>query len=49
MLMEDKQLECHPDKTGYVVMGSKKYKESIRMKVMEYPIMFGRKSRLTHI
>ena len=22
--MEDKQLECHPDKTGFMVMGSNK-------------------------
>ena len=39
--MEDKQLECHPDKTGFVVMGSSKYKEEIRKQVEEELIMFG--------
>ena len=32
-LMEDKQLECHPDKTGYVVMGANKYKEDIKEEI----------------
>ena len=40
-LMEDKQLECHPDKPGFVVMGASKYKEEIREQVTEEPIMFG--------
>ena len=40
-LMEDKQLECHPDKTGYVIMGGSQYKEEIRGKVNEEPIRFG--------
>ena len=40
-LMEDKQLECHPDKTGYVVMGSSKFKEDVRDVAEKEPIMFG--------
>ena len=40
-LMEDKQLKCHPDKTGFVVMGSSKNREEIREQVKETPIMFG--------
>ena len=40
-LMEDKQLECHPDKTGFVVMGSSKYKEEVRRQVADELIMFG--------
>ena len=39
--MEDKQLECHPDKTGFVIMGNSKYKDEIRGQVNEEPIMFG--------
>ena len=38
-LMEDKQLECHPDKTGFVMMGSRKFKEDIRRQVEKDPIM----------
>ena len=40
-LMEDKQLECHPDKTGFVVMGESKYKKEVREQVREEAIMFG--------
>ena len=38
--MEVKLLECHPDKTGFVVMGSKKYKEDVRGQCKEDPIKF---------
>ena len=38
---EDNQLEFHPDKTWFVVMGSRKYKEEARGQVMEEPIRFG--------
>ena len=40
-LMEDKQLECHADKTGFVILGSSQYKNEIRGQVNEEPIMFG--------
>ena len=40
-LMEDKQLGCHPDKTGFVVMGSNKHNEEVRQQVTEEVIMFG--------
>ena len=38
---EDNQLEFRPDKTWFVVMGSRKYKEEARGQVMEEPIRFG--------
>ena len=40
-LMKDKQLEVHPDKTGYIVLGSLKFKEKICREVLITPIRFG--------
>ena len=39
--MKEKQLEVHPDKTGYIVLGSRTFKESVERASSETPIMFG--------
>ena len=40
-LMKEKQLEVHPDKTCYIIMGGKKFKERVLEELRESPIMFG--------
>ena len=40
-MMKEKQLEVHPDKTGYIVLGSRTFKESVERASSETPIMFG--------
>ena len=40
-MMEEKQLEVHTDKTGYIVLGSRTFKESVERASSETPIMFG--------
>ena len=39
-LMKEKQLEVHPDKTGYIVMGAKGYRDQILMEIGNNPKMF---------
>ena len=39
-LMKEKQLEVHPDKTGYIVMGTKGYRDQIMMETGINPIKF---------
>ena len=39
--MKEKQLEVHPDKTGYIVMGCKGYRDQVLGEANEMPIMFG--------
>ena len=39
-LMQEKALQAHPDKTGYLVLGSEKGKEDIRKELVENPIDF---------
>lgn len=38
--MKGWQLEVHPDKTGYIVMGTKGYRDQILMEIDGNPIMF---------
>jgi hypothetical protein len=40
-LMKEKQLKVHPDKTGYITIGNKKFQEKMARETMEKPIMFG--------
>ena len=40
-MMKEKQLEVHPDKTGFIVMGGKEYKKQVFEELQEAPIMFG--------
>ena len=40
-MMKEKQLEVHPDKTGFIVMGTEKYKQQIFAEIQNSPIMFG--------
>ena len=40
-LMKEKQLEAHPDKTGFIVLGSKQFEEQVKVKLESYAIMFG--------
>ena len=40
-MMKEKQLECHPDKTGYIVMGTEKFKEKVEKETCESPLVFG--------
>ena len=39
--MKDNQLEVHPDKTVYIVLGSPKFKERTFREVLITPIRFG--------
>ena len=32
-MMKEKQLECHPDKTSYLVLGNKAFKEKAKMEI----------------
>ena len=40
-VINEKQLKVHPDKTGYVVIGSIQFQEQIKREAMISPIMFG--------
>jgi hypothetical protein len=40
-IMKEKQLQVHPDKTGYIVMGCKEYRDQVLKEAREMPIMFG--------
>ena len=40
-MMEEKQLEVHTDKTGFIVLGGKKYKEAVEKDLGASPITFG--------
>ena len=40
-LMEEKQLQVHPDKTGFIVLGCKKFKEEVEKELGATPIIFG--------
>ena len=41
-MLEDRGLEAHEDKTGYVVFGSRKYKERVKQEEEIIPLQFGR-------
>ena len=40
-LMKEKQLKVHPDKTGFIAIGTKDYQQKIANETNESPIMFG--------
>ena len=40
-MLEDKGLEAHPDKTSYIVCGSKRFKEKAKDDIQNNPLMFG--------
>ena len=40
-IMKEKGLEIHPDKSGFLAIGSKDFKEEVSKKTKEEPIMFG--------
>ena len=40
-LMKEKLLEVHPDKTGFIVLGSKQFKDQVRVELESTVIMFG--------
>ena len=40
-LMKENQLECHPDKTCFIVIGTKTFKEGVGKEVEAEPIRFG--------
>ena len=40
-MLDEKGLEAHPDKTGFIVCGSKKYKEKVESDLKSNPLMFG--------
>ena len=40
-IVKEKQLKVHPDKTGYIAVGSKEYQARISREAMETPLMFG--------
>ena len=40
-MMEEKGLEAHPDKTCYIVCGSRRFKEKVMCDLQSNPIMFG--------
>ena len=39
--MKEKLLEVHPDKTGFIVLGSKQFKDQVRVELESTVIMFG--------
>ena len=41
-IMNKNLLKVHPDKTGFIVMGCKKYKEKVYTELKENPIMVGK-------
>ena len=40
-MFEEKWLEAHPDKTCFIVVGSRKYKEKVKIDLQDSPLMFG--------
>ena len=40
-MLEEKGLEAHPDKTCYIICGSKKYKEELHCDIQRNPVKFG--------
>jgi hypothetical protein len=40
-MFEEKGLEAHPDKTCFIVVGSRKYKEKVQIDLQDSPLMFG--------
>ena len=40
-VMNEKQLKVHPDKTGFIAVGSKQFQDGIAREIQESPIMFG--------
>ena len=40
-MLKDKGLEAHPDKTAFIVCGSRSFKESVKNEIQDHPIMFG--------
>ena len=41
MMLNERLLRCHPKKTCFLLVGSKKYKEDIREELKYLPIKFG--------
>ena len=40
-MLSERLLKCHPKKTCFVLIGSKKYKEKVRKEIEYLPLMFG--------
>ena len=40
-MLSERLLKCHPKKTCFVLMGTKKYKEKVREEVKYLPLKFG--------
>ena len=40
-MIQEKQLECHPDKTSFLIFGSKSYRENSEEELRGSPIVFG--------
>ena len=40
-MLQDKGLEAHPDKTSYIVCGSRKFKQKAKEDLENNPLMFG--------
>ena len=40
-VMKEKQLKVHPDKTGFITIGTKDFQEKMARDTKEYPVMFG--------
>ena len=40
-MLESKGLDCHPDKTAFLVIGSKEYKNEVETELKQNPIKFG--------
>ena len=41
-LMQEKTLLAHPDKTGYLILGSTKFRNTVKKEISECPISFGK-------
>ena len=40
-LVLEKQLDFHPNKSGYLIFGSEKFKAACRLEAQESPVMLG--------
>ena len=40
-MLQDKGLQAHPEKTGFIVIGSKQFKEKVQKELRIRPLMFG--------
>ena len=40
-MLKEKRLEAHPDKTGYIVFGSKEYKKGVDKELEKNPLLLG--------